>query len=69
MNEHEPRTCKSGLHTWTDEASAGRCCNGWHRELRLDGPEPGDDLAGLRHVAGLPSAPRAVHVWVRDAAD
>jgi hypothetical protein len=65
----KPLTCSFGRHAWNDETSARRCCNGWHREVRLDGPEPTDNLEGLRHVTGLPGAPRAVHVWVRGAAD
>ena len=60
-------TCKSGRHTWSDAVSAERCCNGWHRELRLDGPEPGDDLEGRVYIGHLPDAPRAAFVWVKDA--
>lgn len=60
-------TCKSGRHTWGDAISAERCCNGWHRELRLDGPEPGDDPDGRVFIADLPDAPRAAFVWVKDA--
>jgi hypothetical protein len=60
-------TCTSGRHTWNDEASARRCYNGWHRELRIDGPEPGDDAEGRTSVGHLPDAPRAAFVWVRDA--
>ncbi len=58
--------CTSGRHTWIDEASAERCCNGWQRELRLDGPEPGDDSQGRVAVSDLVDAPRAVFVWVKD---
>lgn len=59
-------TCTSGRHTWSDEASASRCCNGWHRELRLEGPEPGDDREGRTYVSDLTAALRAVFVWVKD---
>ena len=58
--------CTSGRHTWTDETSAERCCNGWHREIRLDGPEPADDPEGRVSISDLPEAPRAVFVWVKD---
>lgn len=59
-------TCTTGRHTWTDAASSDRCCNGWHQELRLDGPEPGDDPDGVVFVRNLPDAPRAAFVWVCD---
>ena len=59
-------TCTSGRHIGSDEASAIRCCNGWHRELRLEGPEPSDDPQGRVHVSDLADAPRAVFVWVKD---
>ena len=59
-------TCTSGRHTWSDETSAQRCCNGWHRELRLNGPEPGDEPEGRTFVSQLSDAPRAVFVWVED---
>jgi hypothetical protein len=59
-------TCKSGRHDWLDEASAERCCNGWHRELRLGGARPGDDPRGKICVGGLPEAQQAVFVWVKD---
>jgi hypothetical protein len=59
-------TCKSGRHTWTDEASAARCCNGWHQELKLDGPEPGDEPEGRVYVSHFPTRPRAAYVWVKD---
>ena len=49
-------TCKSGRHTWSDAVSAERCCNGWHRELRLDGSEPGDDPEGRVYIGDLPES-------------
>jgi hypothetical protein len=58
--------CTSGRHTWNDLISAARCCNGWHRELRLDGPEPADNQEGWSHVSDLPEAPKATFVWVKD---
>ena len=60
-------TCKTERHTWSDETSADRCCNGWHQELRLNGPEPGDDLEGIVSVRNLPDTPRAAFVWVKDS--
>jgi len=58
-------TCTSGRHTWSDENTASRCCNGWHRELRIDGPELGDERGGRTFVSHLSEAPRAVFVWVK----
>jgi hypothetical protein len=60
------KTCTSGRHAWSDETSASRCCNGWHRELRIDGPEPADDQQGRTSMSHLPQAPQAVFVWVKD---
>lgn len=60
-------TCTSGRHAWSDEASAERCCNGWHQELRLDGPEPDDDQEGRVYVSHFSTRPQAAFVWVRDA--
>ena len=59
-------TCVSGRHPWTNETSAKRCCNGWHRELRIDDPELADDLEARTLVNQLPDAPRAVFVWVKN---
>src|SRR5262249_54494209 len=53
--------CKSGRHTLSDATSAERCCNGWRRELRLDGSEPSDDPQGRAHVHNMLNTPRAVY--------
>lgn len=52
--------CKSGLHSWREMESAARCCNGWHRELRLGGPLPTDDPVGQVQTENH------AMVWVRD---
>lgn len=59
--------CKTGKHYWNNEVSAKRCCNGWHRELRIGGAKPDDDKEGRVYVDSLNGpAPRACFVWVRD---
>jgi len=55
--------CMNGRDTWSDENSSQHCCNGWHRELRIDGPEPGDDPEGRTLLSHLPDA---AFVWVKD---
>jgi len=52
--------CKSGRHFWVDPVSAGRCCAGWHQELRVPGPDPGDD------PEGRVTTDEGTFVWVRD---
>lgn len=42
--------CGSGEHTWSDKASADKCCNGHRCELRVGGPLPSDDPAGMVYI-------------------
>lgn len=44
--------CKSSHHWWTTKEDADKCCNGWHRELRV----VADDQDRLHYS----------HVWVKD---
>lgn len=53
--------CRSGRHAWLDPVSAGRCCAGWHQELRIPRPLPGDDPQGRVHPDS-----GGVYVWVKD---
>lgn len=62
-------TCKTGRHTWTNEENAAKCCNGWHRELRVATLTLGEtlppDADHVRQEAGAAVG----YVWVRDAGD
>ncbi len=62
-------TCKSGRHTWLDEADAAKCCNGWHRELRVAQTTLSEalpaDAQHVRHESGADVG----YVWVRDEED
>lgn len=62
-------TCKSGRHTWTAKEDADKCCNGWHRELRVATVTLGEtlppDAQRVRHESGAAVG----YVWVRDAGE
>ena len=59
-------TCKSGRQTWTSQEDADKCCNGWHRELRVaqltlrETLPP--DAQNVSHVAGA----NVGYVWAPD---
>ena len=55
--------CKSGKHWWIDEADAQKCCNGWHRELRIAQPGVPLPVGASVTVAG---ATLVGYVWARD---
>lgn len=54
--------CHTKRHTWTDPASASRCCDpGWRRELRMPGAPFEDDADdGAIYISGGMRL-----VWVR----
>ena len=62
-------TCKSGLHIWTSENDATKCCNGWHRELRLARTTLGETLPADAHVVRHEEGSDVGYVWVRDEDD
>ena len=54
--------CKSGLHYWSANRDATRCCKGYRRELCLG------DVADCDHIVGepLPGGVRYGYCWVPD---
>lgn len=59
--------CTSGRHEWTDEVDALKCCNGFHRELRI-GREALEAVSG-GPLINLPECLSvARYLWVRDSA-
>jgi hypothetical protein len=51
--------CGRGRHAWLSEEDAAKCCNGWHRELRVG------DTRGCDRVA-VHDGVLYGYVWVRD---
>ena len=58
--------CKSGLHEWTDEKDAQKCCDGFRRVLMIGdagiAPEGCDKMVSDH----LPGGVRYGYKWVRD---
>ena len=61
--------CRSGQHEWTRPEDAAKCCNGYHRELRIwpDMPSRQEQLDGATGIPGLEV--QAWNVWVKDGCD
>lgn len=60
--------CKTGRHVWTSPEDAAKCCNGWHRRLRVAQTTLGETLPAeaqhVRHEAGAGVG----YVWAPDDA-
>jgi hypothetical protein len=52
--------CQSGKHEWTNPEDAAKCCNGWHRELRV-GFSTNNGVAWYAHT-WAPDQPEAIDV-------